>query len=264
MKETSFTTDFSSVVDRLSPEKKALLTLFLQQKGGEFNSYPLSFAQQRLWFIDQWEPNQAIYNLPTPRRLKGKLNVAALEQALSEIVRRHESLRTSFTTIDGEPVQIVGQAQPLKLRIVDLSHVPEDEREAKTHEHYQAEVWHPFDLSQGPLIRGLLIKLDAEDHLLALTLHHIVSDGWSIGVLLKELSILYNSYNRGKQSPLENLRAQYADYSLWQREYMQGKVLKRQLDYWKQQLSGAPAVLELPTDKRRPAVQGYRRTALAN
>src|SRR5215208_2041884 len=261
MTETPFTTDFSSTVNALSPEKRALLALFLQKKGGEFNSYPLSFAQQRLWFIDQLEPNKSIYNLPTPRRLKGKLNIAALEQALSEIIRRHESLRTSFATADGEPVQIVAQAQPFKFQVIDLSDLPEQQQEAMAHAHYQAEAQQPFDLSHGPLIRGLLIKLDAGDHVLALTLHHIVSDGWSIGVLLKELSILYNSYDREDDSPLENLSAQYADYSLWQREYLQGDVLKQQLDYWKQQLSGAPAVLELPTDRARPAVQSYEGAA---
>src|SRR5215208_2026766 len=261
MTETPFTTDFSSTVNALSPEKRALLALFLQKKGGEFNSYPLSFAQQRLWFIDQLEPNKSIYNLPTPRRLKGKLNIAALEQALSEIIRRHESLRTSFATVDGEPVQVVAQAQPFKFQVIDLSDLPEQQQEAMAHAHYQAEAQQPFDLSHGPLIRGLLIKLDAEDHVLALTLHHIVSDGWSIGVLLKELSILYNSYDREDDSPLENLSAQYADYSLWQREYLQGDVLKQQLDYWKQQLSGAPAVLELPTDRARPAVQSYEGAA---
>ena len=254
LRENSITTD----IDVLSPERRALLALLLQKKGGEFNSYPLSFAQQRLWFIDQLEPNRSIYNLPTPRRLKGKLNIAALEQALSEIVRRHESLRTSFTTIDGEPVQVVAQAKPFKLPLIDLSDLPEQQQEAMAHAHYQAEAQQPFNLSQGPLIRGLLIKLDAEDHLLVLTMHHIISDGWSIGVLLKELSILYNNYDRGEESPLENLPAQYADYSVWQREYVQGDVLEQQLDYWKQQLSGAPAVLELPTDRPRPAVQSYK------
>jgi amino acid adenylation domain-containing protein len=220
----------------------------------EFFVFPTSFAQQRLWFLDQYEPNRSVYNIPSALRLKGSLDVAALERSLNEIVRRHESLRTTFTTADGEPVQVIAPSLNLTLSVVDLRETAESEREGKVNE--QAR-WF-FDLSRGPLFRASLICLREDDHILILTMHHIVSDGWSMGVLYRELSVLYAAFSQGKPSPLVDLPIQYADFAVWQRDWLQGEVLERQLSYWKKQLKGIPAVLNLPTDHPRPAVQSYR------
>jgi amino acid adenylation domain-containing protein len=218
----------------------------------------LSFAQQRLWFIDQMEPGNRFYNLPFATRLRGPLNVAAVGQSFNKIIQRHEALRTTFAIFDGQPRQIIASPQPFRLPIIDLSDLPDREREAAAHKEVQAEAQQVFVLSQGPLFQPRLLKLEAEEHVLMMTMHHIISDGWSMRLLFKELSIFYDCCLRGEDSPLEELPVQYADYAIWQRDYLQGEVLGRQLHYWKGQLSGAPAVIELPTDRPRPAVQGYR------
>nr|QEO74053.1 condensation domain-containing protein [uncultured bacterium] len=219
---------------------------------------PLSYAQQRLWFLDQFEPNSSTYNVHIAVRLSGALDTAALARSLSEIVRRHETLRTTFSLENGEPVQIIHPAQPIELPLFDLSHVKADEREGRARQIVAEEAARPFDLSAGPLLRTQLLKLHDEEHIALLTMHHIVSDGWSLGVLLKEVVALYEAYSAGQESPLAELPIQYANYAVWQREWLQGEVLEEQLSYWKRQLAGAPAVLELPADHPRPQAPTYR------
>src|SRR6185369_2756213 len=175
-----------------------------------------------------------------------------------EIVRRHEVLRTRFTNIDGQPLQVIAEPQALQMPVTDLSKLTLEERETETRRHVRAEACQPFDLQCGPVFRVKLLKLAADEHVLLLTLHHIVSDGWSTGVLMRELSALYNAYLHDGPSPLPPLPIQYVDYAVWQREYLQGEVLERQLSYWKEQLAEAPALLELPTDRPRPNVQRGR------
>ncbi|HYO62150.1 MAG TPA: amino acid adenylation domain-containing protein, partial [Pyrinomonadaceae bacterium] len=219
---------------------------------------PLSFAQQRLWFLDQLEPGNPFYNMPSALRLSGSLRVGALRRALEEVVRRHEVLRTTFSVMEGEPVQVIREAASVSLPVIDLSSLPQVEREAEAEMLARDEAARPFDLERGPLVRASLLKLTEQEHLLLLTMHHIISDGWSMGVLVREVAALYEGYSRGGESPLAELAVQYGDYAVWQREHLRGEVLDSQLTYWKQQLAGAPAALELPTDRPRPAVQTYR------
>ncbi|MET0395626.1 MAG: amino acid adenylation domain-containing protein, partial [Longimicrobiaceae bacterium] len=219
---------------------------------------PLSFAQERLWFIDRMEPGSAAYNIPVARRLGGALDVAALERALGEIVRRHETLRTTFADADGSPVQVIAPSGGFALPVEDLSAAGEADREAALGRRAGDEARRAFDLSAGPLFRAALLRLGAGDHVLLLSMHHIVSDGWSMGVLFRELSTLYAAYREGLESPLPEPGVQYADYAVWQREQLAGEALERQLAYWRERLAGAPELLELPTDHPRPAVQSFR------
>jgi amino acid adenylation domain-containing protein len=218
---------------------------------------PLSFAQQRLWFLAQLDERVgAAYAMPGCVRMKGSLNAGALLAAMNRIVARHEALRTCFGSVDGAPVQHIAPPEVgMALSQMDLSgHAhPETELERLAAE----EASTPFDLAQGPLIRGRLIRLADDDHALLVTMHHIVSDGWSIGVLVNEFSALYAAFSQGQPDPLPVLPIQYADYAVWQRRWITGEVLQRQLDFWRNHLSGAPALLELPTDRPRPAVQDY-------
>ncbi|HEY6186814.1 MAG TPA: amino acid adenylation domain-containing protein, partial [Pyrinomonadaceae bacterium] len=218
---------------------------------------PLSFSQQRLWFLDQLEPGGWMYNIPAAVRLTGRLDVAALEQTFREISRRHEALRTNFSMTDGQAVQVVYGERLISLPVVDLGDLPETERESEAERLIAEESQQPFDLEHGSLIRVFLLRLEEEDHVLAVTMHHIISDGWSIGVLIKEMATLYEAFSAGQPSPLPELPIQYADFAHWQREWLQGDVLDAQLSYWKRQLAGAPPLLELPTDRPRPAVQTY-------
>ncbi|HEU4557353.1 MAG TPA: condensation domain-containing protein, partial [Longimicrobium sp.] len=215
---------------------------------------PLSFAQERLWFIDRLEPGSTTYNIPAAWRLRGALDVAVLERSLGEIVRRHETLRTVFGEVDGSPVQVIAPFDGFALPVEDLSGLGE----AAVRRRAQEEARRTFDLSVGPLFRPALLRLDAEDHVLLLSMHHIVSDGWSMGVFFRELSALYAAYREGRESPFAELAVQYADYAVWQRGQLAGEVLDRQLAYWKDRLADAPALLELPTDHPRPAVQTFR------
>jgi amino acid adenylation domain-containing protein len=220
---------------------------------------PLSFAQERLWFLDQLEPGSAFYNLPFAVRLRGALDVDALERGLGEIVRRHDALRTVFVEQGGTPRQVTAPFGGFGLAMKDLSHLPAEAREAEVQRELIAEATErPFDLSTGPLFRASLLRLGAEEHVLLLGQHHIVSDGWSMGVLYRELSALYEAYREGRESPLPELSVQYADFAVWQREQLEGAALERQLSYWREQLAGAPELLELPTDHPRPPVQTYR------
>ena len=232
---------------------------------GDEGPRPLSFAQQRLWFLDQLEPNSAFYNVPWGLRLMGALDVPALEAAFAEIVQRHESLRSTFQVQEEEPVQVVAPELPLPLTIVDLSHLAEGEREEKVRTLVLAEVQVPFSLSAGPLFRIRLIKVSEQDHALIVTLHHAISDGWSVGVLSGELAALYEAFHAGKPSPLSKLTLSYGDFAVWQRAYLSGGALDEQLSYWKQHMLGAPVSIELPTDRPRPLVQtsnGAKETVL--
>ena len=253
-----------------SSKKRELLEALLQEEGvdlssaqkisrrREADSLPLSFAQQRLWFLNQLEPDSPFYNVPAALRLSGPLNVAALEQSINEIIRRHESLRTTFAAVDGTPVQVIAPTLTLTLPIIDLKHLPESRREAETLRLVTEKARLPFDLAHGPLIRATLLRLDEEENVLLSTIHHIAADGWSTGVFSRELSVLYETFSQSKSSPLAELPIQYADYAVWQREWLQGEVLEKQLSYWKEKLAGAPAVLELPTDRPHPFVQSYQ------
>jgi Condensation domain len=192
-------------------------------------------------------------------RLTGQLNIAALERSLSEIIRRHEVLRTSFPAVEGKPVQVIAPAIDFTLPVRDLSQTGAVERKGKVISLAREEAERPFDLSCGlPLLRAHLLRLEAEEHVMLFTMHHIVSDGWSVGILLREVAVLYDAYSQGQSTPLPELTIQYADFAVWQREWLTGEVLDKQLSYWKQQLEGATKVLELPTDRARPAVQSFR------
>ncbi len=219
---------------------------------------PLSFAQQRLWFLDQLAPGNLFYNIPLAVRLKGRLDVAALERTLNEIVERHEILRTTFDTVDGKPVQVIAPQREVPLPVKDLARLDQAERQAAVRQMAQDEAQRPFDLKAGPLFRAGLLRLEEEDHVLLLTMHHIVSDGWSMGVFVREVAQLYTTFASGEPSPLPELPVQYADFAQWQREWLQGEVLEKQLSYWKEQLGDSPPMLELPTDYPRPAVQTSR------
>jgi hypothetical protein len=222
-----------------------------------FGKLLLSFAQARLWFLEQLEPGSSAYNIPAAVRLTGSLDVAALEQSLNEIVLRHEALRTTFGMVSGEPIQVIAPVKALTLPLVDLRSLPEATHQAEVERLATSEAQQPFDLAMGPLLRATLLHLGEAEHVLLLTMHHIVSDGWSMGVLIRELAALYEAFSSGKPSPLPQLPIQYADFAHWQRQWLQGEVLAAQLSYWQQQLAGAPAVLELPTDRPRPAIQTF-------
>ncbi|HZF12136.1 MAG TPA: amino acid adenylation domain-containing protein [Thermoanaerobaculia bacterium] len=218
---------------------------------------PLSFAQQRLWFIDQLEPGSPLYNIPVVLRAEGPLDSAALARTLGEIVRRHEALRTSFATLEGSPVQVIQPAAPFVLTVVDLSGLAESAREALALTLGGREARRPFELTRVPLLRGVLLRLAVGDHLAVLTMHHIASDGWSMGVLVRELTALYAAFTAGRPSPLPELPVQYADFTVWQRSWLQGEVLESKISFWRRQLAGLPPRLELPTDRPRPAVQTF-------
>ena len=239
--------------------------------GGEIVAIPrraqsspcaLSFAQERLWFMDQFEPGSVAYNLSAGLRLTGNLNVAALERAFNEIVRRHDSLRTSFTSIDGEPQQVISPSIEFSVPQVSLIDFPEAERESEALRLSLEELRKPFDLAQAPLLRVTLIKLSEHEHIMLLAIHHIISDGWSLGVLVREVTELYKAFATEQPSPLAELPIQYADFAVWQREWLAGERLEAQLSYWRKRLAGAPPLLELPTDFPRPAVQSLRGATL--
>ncbi|MBD0328231.1 MAG: non-ribosomal peptide synthetase, partial [Pyrinomonadaceae bacterium] len=218
--------------------------------------FPTSYAQQRLWFLDQLTPGNPFYNVPTATPISEPLDLAALEQSLNEIVRRHESLRTRFVSINGQPFQLIAPVLTLPLPVTDLRHLSPNERHTQAQHIASEEARRPFDLSCGPLLRTKLLRLGEHENLLLLTMHHIITDGWSQQVFLRELTALYAAFLAGKESPLPELPIQYADYALWQRQWLQGEVLDKQLAYWKQQLADLP-VLQLPTDHPRPAVQSF-------
>ncbi|MFP5287419.1 MAG: condensation domain-containing protein, partial [Thermoanaerobaculia bacterium] len=216
----------------------------------------LSYAQARLWFLDRLQPGSAFYNVPFALRLSGALDPAVFEAALDEIVRRHDALRTTFTDVGGEPWQVVAEELSIPLPVIDLSAFPEPETEARLR--LAEEAARPFDLETGPLLRALLVKLADEEHVAVLTMHHIVSDGWSFDVLVRELAELAAAALTGRAARLPDLPVQYADFARWQREWLAGEVLDSQIERWRQALAGAPTVLELPADRPRPPVQTFR------
>jgi len=249
--------EFSEITQE-AIQKRHVLPVASIEAASRDESLPLSFAQQRLWFVDQLEGGHSAYNIPVAIRLRGPLNVMAFEQTLSELVRRHEILRTTLPMVDGQPVQAISPPQPFNLPVLDLSSLPENERESKAQQLSRQEAKAPFDLIDGPLLRVSLLRLNEDEHIVLFTMHHIISDGWSMRVLVQEVSTLYTAFSAGNASPLPELPLQYADFAVWQRGWFQGEVLETQLAYWKQQLAGAPPVLELPTDRPRPAVNTFR------
>ncbi|MBV9927461.1 MAG: amino acid adenylation domain-containing protein [Acidobacteria bacterium] len=254
----------------LQAEDYELLSYLLQEEGLEDDGAPvirpraegeppqMSYAQQRLWFIDQLAPGQPAYNIPYAVRLTGQLRVPVLERALTEIVRRHEVLRTTFLLVEGEPTEVVAPAAGYTLPVVDLTALPAGEREAEARRLAVAEARRPFDLAAGPLLRVGLLRLSEQEHVALITMHHIVSDGWSVGIFVREVAALYRAYAEGAGSPLPELPIQYADFAAWQREWLRGEVLEEQLGYWKRHLGGGLPVLDLPTDRPRPPVQTFR------
>ncbi len=218
---------------------------------------PLSFAQERLWFLDRLAPGSPVYNIPTALRLSGRLHIAAMAASLREIVRRHATLRTRFTAVDGVPHQVIDPVPELLLPMVDLSGLPVELRDSEARRLAAFAASRPFDLARGPMLRSALLRLEPEEHASLLAMHHITSDGWSMGVLVRELVALYGAFTQGLPSPLPELPVQYADYARWQRDWLQGEVLDREIGFWRETLAGAP-VLDLPTDRPRPPVQSFR------
>ena len=262
-----------TLTDRLKAQKTELLTLLRQQQAAPRipaiqprpagnQPVPLSFAQQRLWFLNRLG-NPEAYNMPARLPLQGPLHHAALEQSLATIIRRHESLRTTFVTVEGEARQVIQNDVNFTLPIIDLTALSATARQAEMEAHAAREALHPFDLERDLLLRALLLRLGETEHLLLLTLHHIAGDGWSMEVLSRELATLYPAFVQGNPDPLPPLAIQYADFAQWQRQWLQGEVLAQQVAYWKQQLTGAPPLLELPTDRPRPPVQSFQGAKVA-
>lgn len=220
--------------------------------------FPTSYAQQRLWFLDQLEPNSPYYNIPSAVRFRGKLNVIAFNQSIQQIIARHETLRTTFSLLDGESVQVISPERVLEIPVINLSHLEVSTREAETLRLAREEARKPFNLTRGPLIRVTVLQLAETDFVVLLTMHHIISDGWSMGVLIREIAMHYQAFSQGKAAQLPELPIQYADFAQWQQEWLTGEVLQSQIDYWRQQLQDVPPVLELPLDRPRPAVQSAR------
>lgn len=260
-------TQFSS----LSEERARLLTLLLEQEtdsGREIKPYlrdkhataivlPTSPAQQRLWFIDQLERGSAGYFIPVALRLRGNLNTVALKHSLDSLVERHEVLRTVFVNVEGDPHQEIHEHGEFQMEFIDLRGASSGERESQVEYYKNQEVRWKFDLRAGPLIRGRLLRLQEHEFVLLLTMHHIVADGWSMPVFFRELTELYAAYSEGRPNPLPPLPIQYGDYAQWQREWLQGELLQRQMNYWATRLAQIPPQLELPTDRPRPALQSY-------
>ncbi len=268
--------DIAKRIAELSPEKRKLLLERLNRPAAQQNEngkvarasitrlrrdssiLPLSFAQQRLWFLDQLEPGSAAYNIPLAFRIDGALDSAALQHAFDEIIQRHEILRTTFGTANEQPVQIIAPVAAAPFTMVDLGELSATARASELQRLSTEEVQRPFDLRNGPLLRTTLLRLHEKEHVLLLTLHHIIADGWSLDILMKELAQLYNAFAAGKPSPLPALPIQYGDFAQQQREWLQEKVLAEPMAYWKQQLAGAPPLLEMPTDWPRPPIQTFR------
>jgi amino acid adenylation domain-containing protein len=265
----------SSLTERiatLSPEQRALIAQKLKKGNQEesargriparsrasADAFPLSFTQQRLWFLDQLEPGNPFYNIPSAFRLTGSIDREALERSLNEMARRHESLHTTFAaSAEGQPVQVITPALTLQLPVLDLTATPEAEREAEALRLIVEDARKPCDLARGPLWWAVLLRLSEQEHILLLTHHHTVFDGWSLGVFIRELAVIYDAFSAGRPSPLPELALQYADYAHWQRQWFQGEVQETQTTYWKKQLGGTLPILELPTDRPRPTDQSF-------
>lgn len=247
---------------QLSPEeKRALLAQLLQKKAQQSDTFPLSSAQQGLWFLSQLAPESPVYNVPIVLSFSGVLDREILRRSLQEIIRRHAVLRTSFPLIDEQPRQRVADDLPLAVAEEDFRHVPFKQRERETHRRIQAEISRPFDLQQGPIIRAALLCIGEEEHVFIITIHHIAFDGWSINIFLHELATIYQAFLQGSPSPLLELSGQYTDYALWQQQWLQSEHFTNQLEYWKTQLANLPRMSTLPTDRPRPSVQTFRGTS---
>jgi aspartate racemase len=255
----------------LSPAKRSLLELRMMQKKrsahiasptiprlAERESAPLSNSQQGFWVLNQLMPGESLYHTPTAVRLNGNLDISALRQALNAIVARHDALRTTFVSLDGTPRQVVAKQVSLGLPMIDLTGRVENECEEEAQRLLRHEARKPFDLSQGPLIRALLLKVKDEEHILLVTIHHIVTDGWSMGIFNRELSVLYESFQKAQPSPLTELPIQYLDYADWQRRWFEGEIYRSQLAYWKKKFAILPAALELPTDHSRTNAKAFK------
>ncbi len=243
--------DLRQIADLAPEERRALLAELLRGRAAGPRTCPASFAQERLWFLEQLAPDTPFFNIATAIEIHARLAPPILERSLNEIVRRHEVLRTTFGASDGHPVQIIAPSLLLQVPVVDLSPLPEPERWAEAIQLASDEAQKPFDLARGPLLRATLLRFADAEHVLLLTMHHIVSDGWSMGVLFEELSALYSTFAAGRPSALPELPVQYADYAAWQREWLQGDVLEEQLAFWRRQLADLPSV-DLPSDRPRP------------
>ncbi|BAY23196.1 non-ribosomal peptide synthase [Calothrix sp. NIES-2100] len=266
--------DLLKRLEHLSPQKRELvLQKLLVQKSDTIKNkhkfpriesvstdklIPLSFPQQRLWFLDQMEGNSAVYNMAAAVEITGNLQVSILEQIISEIIQRHAILRTNFKTVDGNAVQIITPQFTINIPVIDLQTLPAAAQFAEVERLAIAEQLKPFDLANDCLLRVTLLHLAPESYVLLVTMHHIVSDGWSMGIFIQEFSTLYTAFSQNQPSPLPELAIQYADFAYWQRQCLQGEVLENQLNYWRQQLAGIPPILELPTDRPRPPVQTFQ------
>ncbi|MBW8311373.1 MAG: non-ribosomal peptide synthetase, partial [Rhizobium sp.] len=243
--------DFAACIDRKGQDRLPPIT-----PADRRAPLPLSFAQQRLWFLAQLGENASrAYHMPLGLQLRGPLDRDALQRAMDRLVERHEALRTHFALQDGVPIQVIEPPTPFVLHDHDLRADPDPAQTALAIAAREAD--HPFDLERGPLIRGRLLRLDQELHHLLLTQHHILSDGWSLGVMTRELGALYDAFAQGRPDPLPPLPVQYADYAVWQRQHVSGERLQAQADYWRRQLADAPVRLDLPTDRPRPAEQDF-------
>jgi len=260
----------STAVAELSDARRSLLEKFLKgstdktapvptsiKRRPAISTAPLSFAQERLWFMDQLLPGSAVFNVPLALPLNGPINEDLIELALNEIVRRHEVLRTTYVSDNGRPSLQVAAALTVPLQVVDVSDLDLEKARVKARDIIRHEAEQPFNLEFGPLIRAHLVRLNSEERILLVTLHHICSDGWSLVVLFEELASIYDAYQRQQPSWLPQLPIQYADYAAWQRDWLKGEVLEKQLGYWKEKLGGELPILELPGDRPRPAVQTY-------
>src|SRR2546422_1816398 len=217
-----------------------------------------SYAQERFWFLHQFDPGSSVLNLPAQFRLLGRLDGATLRRSLQEVVNRHEALRTTFAVLDGQLFQVLAPTLTVALPVVDLRHLPESERQGEAWKQATEQTQQPFDLARGPLLRAMLFRLGEEEHVLLFVLHHIIFDGWSMGVLAREASILYEAFSTGQSSPLPDLPIQYADFAERQRQLSERDRLPEELEYWKQELGGSFPQLTLPTDRQRPPVQTFR------
>lgn len=252
----------------LSPERLELIELLLMEemeagsqithvRQGRENVFPLSFAQQRLWFLDRLKPGNYIYNESVVVRLLGKIHIAVLERSLNEIIRRHESLRTTFTMVEGRPMQVIGLPWTINLERSNLLELTGTEQEAKIRALAIEETQIPFDLGKGPLLRVSLVQVGTDDALALLTIHHIISDGWSMGILVQELATLYDAFLHNMSSPLPDLPIQYRDFAIWQQSWLQSEALEQQMAYWKTQLRDPLPTIQLPFDRPRPATQTF-------
>ncbi|MEW6737700.1 MAG: amino acid adenylation domain-containing protein, partial [Acidobacteriota bacterium] len=247
----------ATLIEQIRQKEKGISNLPPIAKVERNGHLPLSFAQQRLWFIDQLIPGSSAYNISNPLLLVGAINVEELIRTFTEIVHRHEVLRTVFKVVAGEPVQVIMPSNPIQFSKVDLSSIAESDRKALIDQLISEEARRPFDLQKDSLLRVGLLKLDEQLHILLITIHHIIADEWSIRILLQELISIYRALHNGEDSPLSELPIQYADFAIWQREWLQGNTLEEQISYWKRQLGDAPTVLPLPTDYPRPAEQTF-------